>query len=131
MDDEILKYNPAFGIGRNLRKAAKAQVTGFKAVALTPKEAELFLPAAEGTCPEYYPLFVAALRAGVRRGELVALQWGDLQFGAQRMIAIAYSPFNTTTSTGRTRARRARSRDGWIWGRACGVYCWRTGKQRC
>jgi hypothetical protein len=31
VDDEILKFNPAFGIGRNLRKVAKAQESGFKA----------------------------------------------------------------------------------------------------
>ena len=33
-------------------------------------------------CPEYYGLFLTALRAGLRRGELVALQWRDIQFGA-------------------------------------------------
>jgi len=33
-------------------------------------------------CPEYFALFLTALRAGLRRGELVALQWGDIQFGA-------------------------------------------------
>jgi integrase len=27
-------------------------------------------------------LFLTALRAGLRRGEVVALQWGDIQFGA-------------------------------------------------
>jgi len=33
-------------------------------------------------CPEYYGLFLTALRAGLRRGELVALRWEDIQFGA-------------------------------------------------
>jgi integrase len=32
-------------------------------------------------CPEQYPIFLTALRAGLRRGELVALKWGDIQFG--------------------------------------------------
>ena len=31
--------------------------------------------------PAYYPLFLLAARAGLRRGELVALQWGDIEFG--------------------------------------------------
>jgi integrase len=40
------------------------------------------LDAARELCPEYYPLFLAALRAGLRRGEVIALKWGDIQFGA-------------------------------------------------
>ncbi len=40
-----------------------------------------FLAAAEELCPEYYPLFLTAFRAGLRRGELVAAQIGDVQFG--------------------------------------------------
>ena len=43
---------------------------------------KLFLDAAQEICPEYSPLFLVAVRAGLRRGELVSLQWGDLQFGA-------------------------------------------------
>src|SRR5437016_6013198 len=50
-------------------------------VALTPAEVEDFLDATRDVCSEYYALFLAALRAGLRRGELVALQWGDIQFG--------------------------------------------------
>jgi integrase len=48
---------------------------------LTAKEAQQFLEAAKIVCSEYYPLFLTALRAGLRRGELVALQWGDVQLG--------------------------------------------------
>ncbi len=42
---------------------------------------QTFLDAASEICPEYYPLFLTAFRAGLRRGELVALQMGDLNFG--------------------------------------------------
>ena len=31
--------------------------------------------------PERYPLFLTALRAGLRLGELLGLQWQDIQFG--------------------------------------------------
>ena len=41
-----------------------------------------FLDAARLVCPEYRTLFLLAVRAGLRRGELVALQWGDIEFGA-------------------------------------------------
>jgi integrase len=30
---------------------------------------------------EYYPLFLLAVRTGLRRGELVSVRWGDFQFG--------------------------------------------------
>jgi integrase len=40
------------------------------------------LDASRELCPEYFPLFLAALRAGLRRGEVIALKWGDIQFGA-------------------------------------------------
>jgi integrase len=39
------------------------------------------LSATEEICPAYYPLFLTAVRAGLRLGELVALRWGDVQFG--------------------------------------------------
>ena len=42
-------------------------------------------PAVPGGCsghaPDYYPLLLMAVRAGLRRGELVALQRGDVQLG--------------------------------------------------
>jgi integrase len=38
---------------------------------------------AKATCSfQVYALLMTALRAGLRRGELVALKWGDFQFGA-------------------------------------------------
>src|SRR5437773_5242847 len=32
-------------------------------------------------CPDFHPLFLMALRAGLRKGELIAIKWGDIQFG--------------------------------------------------
>jgi integrase len=74
----ILESNPAARLGRFTRTARVAETKG---TALTAKEAHEFLEAAKIVCLEYYPLFLTALRAGLRRGELVALQWGDVQFG--------------------------------------------------
>jgi integrase len=48
---------------------------------MTRDEAEKFLSAVNEICSDWYPLFLTALRAGLRRGELIALQWGDIQFG--------------------------------------------------
>jgi len=70
--------NPAARLGRFTRTP---QGTEKKGIALTSEEVYSFLEAAEEICPEYYPLFLVAFRAGLRRGELVALRWGDLQVG--------------------------------------------------
>jgi integrase len=48
---------------------------------MTRKEVETFLEAMQAVCPEWYPFFLTALRAGLRKGELIALKWGDIQFG--------------------------------------------------
>ena len=52
-----------------------------KGIALTTMEVQQFLKAAQEIFPDYHPLLMMAVRAGLRRGELVALQWGDLQLG--------------------------------------------------
>jgi integrase len=74
----IVESNPAARLGRFTRTPRAGETKG---IALTSKEAQQFLEAAKAVCVEYFPLFLTALRAGLRRGELVALQWGDIQFG--------------------------------------------------
>ena len=78
IEDGLIESNPAANLGRFTRAVRSSDVKG---VALTPEEVEKFLAAAEEVCPEYTPLFLLAVRAGLRRGELVALQWQDLEFG--------------------------------------------------
>ena len=46
----------------------------------TREEASIFLSAVRRHAPRYYPLFLCALRTGMRLGELLALQWGDVDF---------------------------------------------------
>ena len=77
IEDELIDANPAAKLGK-FSKSVKAER---QATALNRQESERFLEAAKEFCPDYYPLFLTALRAGLRRGELVALQWGDIQFG--------------------------------------------------
>jgi len=69
------------------------------------------LDAAKAVCEEYHPLFLTALRAGLRRGELVALQWGDIQFGkdgadSNRFILVRHNYVrreHTTTKSKKSR----------------------------
>ena len=104
----IVEVNPAARLGRFTRTA---KTTDVKGVSLTPSEAEQFLQAAREICPEYHPLFLMALRAGLRRGELVAVQWGDIQFGkdeqdANRFIVVQHNYVrreHTTTKSKKSR----------------------------
>ena len=52
-----------------------------QASAMAREEAERFLTAIREVCAERYVFFLTALRAGLRKGELIALKWGDVQFG--------------------------------------------------
>jgi integrase len=78
LDDGIIQANPAANLGRLTRSARTASPKG---IALTGDEVDRFLEAAKDECPEYWVLFLIAVRAGLRRGELVALTWGDIEFG--------------------------------------------------
>jgi integrase len=108
IEDEILDSNPAARIGRFTRSPKGTEVQG---IALTTAEVQLLLEAAGTVCPEYHTLFLMAVRAGLRRGELVALQWGDIQFGrddqdSNRFILVQHNYVrreHTTTKSKKSR----------------------------
>lgn len=72
VEDGLIRVNPAIGCKLPPKKAREMQV-------LTREEMQRFLiqAKAEG----YYELFLLELSTGLRRGELMALQWDDLNFG--------------------------------------------------
>jgi integrase len=78
IEDGIVDRNPAYKLG----KFTKTDKPEREASAMTREEAQQLLNAVQQLSSEYYGLFLVALRAGLRRGELVALKWGDIQFGA-------------------------------------------------
>lgn len=71
VQDGLIRINPAIGCKLPPKKAREMQV-------LTREEMQRFLIQAkeEG----YYELFLLELATGMRRGELLALQWDDLNF---------------------------------------------------
>ena len=79
IEDGHLELNPAAGLGRFV----KSQKPDREASALTPNEVKRLLETAKESCPQHYPLFLTALRAGLREGELIGLRWGDIQFGSE------------------------------------------------
>jgi len=78
VEDGVVEHNPAERLGRFTR----TEKPKHQAEAMTRAESEAFLAAAMELCPDVYPLFLMALRGGLRKGELIAIQWGDIQFGA-------------------------------------------------
>ena len=78
VENGLIDSNPASRVG----KFAKTDKPAHQASAMTRQETEDFLAAVKEVCPEWYPFFLTALRAGLRKGELIALKWGDIQFGA-------------------------------------------------
>jgi integrase len=111
IEEGLLESNPAARLGRFTRSAKTAEAKG---VALTNKEVQQFLKAAQEICPEFYPLFLMAVRAGLRRGELVALQWGDVQLGgdendSERFILVRHNYVRREHTT--TKSKKARRVD--------------------
>ena len=77
VEDGILVSNPAAKLGRFI----ETEKPEHQAMAMEPEEVDQFLAAVRGFCPQYHPLFMIAVRAGLRQGEILGLKWGDFQFG--------------------------------------------------
>jgi integrase len=77
VEDEILPSNPAVRLGRFFLPGARRR----KAEFLTQTEMTAFLDAAKAQRSHRYPFFLTAFRTGMRLGELLALEWDDIQFG--------------------------------------------------
>jgi len=76
LEDGLIPSNPASRLGRLIKgKERKADVN-----ALARDEARTFLEVVGEHYPKHYPFFLCALRTGCRLGELLALQWGDIDF---------------------------------------------------
>ena len=79
MRDGLLTENPAKAFRYRKSTTVKANI-------MTPLEMEDYLDAAERL--GYLPMFMLALTAGLRQGELIALKWSDLDIES-RTLTIA------------------------------------------
>jgi len=76
LDEGLIPTNPASRLGKLIKiKERKADVSP-----LTREEAKAFLEAMSIHSPRYFPFFLCALRTGMRLGELLGLEWGDIDF---------------------------------------------------
>ncbi len=94
LEDNLVKVNPALKPGKFLPKITKRH----KISPLTREEVALLIETAKAKLPRYYPLFLCAVRTGLRMGELLALQWDDIDWHG-RFIEVRrnYTHFRLTT----------------------------------
>jgi len=73
----IIANNPVRGLSKLYRQAP---VRHAEIEPLTEGESLLFLQTALEWEPEHYPLFLTSLHTGMRSGEVIALQWPDIDW---------------------------------------------------
>ncbi len=76
VEDGLLSVNPALKPGKFLPKVSKRRGIN----PLTSEEVGAFLDTVKKRAPAFYAFFLCAVESGLRQGELIALQWGDLDF---------------------------------------------------
>ena len=77
VEDEILPANPALRLGKYLRRGDEPEA---EPDLFTRKEAELLAAVAAECFPQWYSWVLTGLRTGLRAGELLGLQWGDIDW---------------------------------------------------
>lgn len=76
VEDQLIVVNPALRPGKFLPKISKRR----KVNPLSREEVSILLATAKAKLPRYFPLFLCAVRTGMRMGELLALQWSDIDW---------------------------------------------------
>jgi integrase len=94
VENNIVSANPAARTGKFLRGEDRRAQIEF----LAPDEAARLLEAAREHRPMYYPLLMTALRTGLRIGELVALQWADVDWNG-KFIEVRRNAWRNRIST--------------------------------
>ena len=94
VEDELIKVNPALRPGKFLPKVSKRRSIN----PLTRKEVAVLLETVKAKAPRHYALMLCAVRTGVRMGELLALQWGDVDYHGRFLeIRRNYTHWQITT----------------------------------
>ncbi len=79
--DRRMEHNPTAGIGDLMRRVDRRLSTEVKKVAVwTRQEVMALLDLARTHEPTFYPALLFLFSTGVRRGELLGLQWRDITF---------------------------------------------------
>lgn len=76
VDDEVITVNPSHSVGKIFRKNSRR----IKINPLNKDELAFLLATLKQGYPQLYPFFLTSARTGMRLGEVLALQWGDIDF---------------------------------------------------
>lgn len=103
VEDGLAPANPAFRLGRYYRQndQPKIEIRPF-----TREEAAAFMTASKEHAPREAVLFLCALRTGMRLGELLGLQWGDIDFAGKFLDVRRNRVAGKTTTPKNGKARR-------------------------
>ncbi|SLM49226.1 putative Phage integrase [Nitrospira japonica] len=82
-DDGLVSKNPAAKLGK-LLKHTKGSAKDIHP--LTRQETATLLDTAKAKTPLISPLLFCAVRTGLRRGELIGLQWGDIDLAGRSLL---------------------------------------------
>jgi integrase len=108
VDADLIPANPADKVtsrlGLRQRKQAKIQ-------ALNREEVQLFLDICAEHYPDFYPFFLCGFRTGMRLGELLALEWGDVDWNGQFIQVSRSYKLGRTTETKTKKWRRVDASD--------------------
>jgi integrase len=102
VEDEYLSANPALSLRKYLRRGDDPEPS---IDPLTRDEAEHLVATAAQHSPTWHPWVLCALRTGLRAGELLALQWGDLDWHG-RYINVQRNLVRGTLTTPKNHQRR-------------------------
>src|SRR5215470_18363751 len=83
VEERFIENNPAVKLGKFYKQA---KVIHEEIQPLNREEVPVFLQAVLEKSKEYYPVFLAAIHTGMRAGELIGLQWGDIDFNGKFIV---------------------------------------------
>jgi len=86
VEDGVVQVNVALKPGKFLPNVSKRRGIN----PLTREGVARFLEATKRHDPHHFPLFLCAVRTGMRLGEILALQWGDIDYHG-RFILVQYN----------------------------------------
>ena len=102
VEDELLPANPALRLGKYLRRGddPEAQPDPF-----TREESERLVATAAECFPEWHAWLLTGLRTGLRAGELLGLQWDDVDWHG-RYLGVTRSIVKGTQTTPKNHQQR-------------------------
>ncbi len=77
IEDGLVTFNPVARMSRLFRGTDEQRT---RLSPLSREEVQVLLATAQARYSLLYPLLLCAVRAGLRQGELIGLQWGDVDF---------------------------------------------------